>query len=182
MTGEPIRPQVKPTKRVKEPSRLRAIGRRKAARIAAGEERPGLRRTWIKRTPPPPVVGEEAGRMEFSRHAVCCVRELPGHICRGDIQCSHERNPQGGLPTGGGRKEDARLTVGMCAQGHLVEWHGCVGPFEGWSKQQRHDFMLLHYTALNDQWDALTPEAREWWVQLEAVNRKKRSEALRAAL
>jgi len=180
VTGEPLHPCPKPTARVKEPKRLKQIGEKKAAAIAAGAAHTGMKRSFIRPKPPRRLETEDAGRMQFARESMCVVRELPGHICVGRMQASHERNPQGGLPTGGGRKEDARLTVGMCERGHLAEWERHAGAFAGWSKQQRHDFMLVHYTALNEKWDALSDDARDWWQERAAIVKAAWREALRA--
>ncbi len=184
MIGEPIKPQPKPAPRApKERGRLRAVSAKRQQRIDAGKERAGLKRSFMKRRPPAPVVGEAAGRMEFARADMCVgLVEFPDHVCVGDTTASHERNPQGGLPTGTGRKEDARKTCGMCWGLHLNEWTTNTGYFEGWTKAQRHEFMLRHYTALNVKWDALTPEQREWWAGHAEVMRRRRAEALRAAL
>jgi len=179
VTGEPLHPCPKPTARVKEPKRLKQIGEKKAAAIAAGAAHTGMKRSFIRPKPPRRLETEDAGRMQFARESMCVVRELPGHICVGRMQASHERNPQGGPPTGGGRKEDARLTVGMCTHGHIAEWEEHAGAFAGWSKQQRHDFMLLHYTALNEKWDALEPSQREWWQEHAAVVKAQWREAMR---
>jgi hypothetical protein len=171
----------KPVRREKEPKRLRQVSAKKAARIAAGEERAGLKRSFMKRRPPTPVVGEAAGRMEFARADVCVgLSAFPDHVCVGDMTASHERNPEGGMPTGTGRKEDARKTCGMCWALHLNEWTTNSGNFAGWTKAQRHEFMLANYTALNAKWDALPPAGREWWAGHAEVMRRRRAEALRA--
>lgn len=179
MNGEPIRPCPKPVRVEREPKRLQQVSAKRAAKIAAGEARPGMKRSFVRPKPPRRLETEDAGRMQFARESFCVVRELPGHICVGRMQASHERNPQGGLPTGGGRKEDARLTVGMCTRGHIAEWEEHAGAFAGWSKQDRHDFMLLHCTALNEKWDALSDEAREWWQERAAIVKAQWREALR---
>lgn len=120
--------------------------------------------------------------MEFARHGICVGRvEFPDHVCVGDLTASHERNPQGQLPTGTGRKEDPRQTCTMCSKLHLNEWEARSGHFDGWSRDQRHDFMTVHTTAKNVEWDALTEEAREWWTEQEAINRKRRAQAGRSA-
>lgn len=182
MNGEPIRPCPKPVRAAKEPKRLRAVGLKKAARIAAGEERAGMKRGYMKKKPPRRLATEDAGRMEFARHGTCVGSIwFPGHICRGDLTASHERNPPGELPTGTGRKEDPRKTCRMCRGLHLDEWEARAGVFEGWTNEQRHDFMTARYTEVNIEWDALADEQREWWTEQEAINRKKRSEARRAA-
>lgn len=46
MNGEPIKPQVKPVRREKEPKRLRQVSVKRAARIAAGE--PAMSRSRLK--------------------------------------------------------------------------------------------------------------------------------------
>lgn len=141
----------------------------------------GLKRGGpIRSGAPRRLAGEDAGRLEFARHGVCVCRMLDGHVCRGDIQASHERNPIGELPTGTGRKEDPRLTCSMCAHGHLDEWEPRAGVFEGWSREQRHDFMAARCAELNGEWDALPDDQKEWWAQQAAVNAKKRAEARRA--
>lgn len=142
----------------------------------------GLKRGGpIRSGPRAQLVGEDAGRMEFARHGVCVGRvAFEDHVCVGDLTASHERNPQGQLPTGTGRKEDPRQTCRMCWGLHLNEWTTNTGHFAGWSKEQRHEFMAVHTTALNAEWDALPDDQKEWWAQQEAINRKRRAEARRA--
>lgn len=179
MNGEPIRPVPKPVHAEKEPSRLRQVSAKRAARIAAGE--PAMKRSYMKKHPPRRLETEDAGRMEFARAGRCVLLVFPGHVCRGANQASHERNPMGGLPTGMGRKEDARKTCTMCQHGHLDLWELHAGPFEGWTNEQRHEFMEASYEALNAEWDALPAEQREWWTERAAIMSKRRSEARRAA-
>lgn len=172
----------KPVRAEREPKGLRQVSAKRAARIAAGEDRAGLKRSRLKAKPPRRLEGEDAGRLEFARHGVCVGKvSFPDHVCVGDLTASHERNPIGELPTGTGRKEDPRKTVRMCWGLHLHEWEAYTGNFAGWSKQDRHDFMAIHYTALNVEWDALPPDQQEWWQQQATVNAKRRAEARRAA-
>lgn len=168
MTGEPIRPQVKPVRAAKEPQRLRQVSAKRAARIAAGEQ--PIARSWMKKGPPRRKSHHDydAGREEFARAQDCIGRSaFPGHICVGVNEASHERNPQGQLPTGTGRKEPSRLTVSKCSELHR-HWTNATGPFAGWSNDDRHAFMAPHIDATNALWDALTEEQREWWRDLAA--------------
>lgn len=136
----------------------------------------------LRSGPRAPLAGEDAGRLEFSRHGVCVgLISFADHVCVGDLQASHERNPQGQLPTGAGRKEDPRQTCTMCAGLHLNEWEARAGHFAGWSNDERHNFMAVHTGAKNAEWDALPDDQHEWWAQQEAINRKRRAEALRSA-
>lgn len=181
MNGEPLRPVPKPVKREKEPRRLQQVSDKRAARIAAGEERPGMKRSFIRPQPPRRLETEDAGRMQFAREQMCVgLVCFPGHVCRGETQASHERNPMGELPTGTGRKEDARKTCPMCAGLHLDEWERKRGPFKGWSKEQRHVWKAERDAETNAAWDALTEDAREWWQDRAALVKTLQHEARRA--
>lgn len=176
--GEPAFP--KPKREPKKRRQLRQVSAKRAARIAAGE--PAMKRSRIKPKPPRRLASEDAGRMEFARAGVCVGKlYFPGHVCRGDVQASHERNPMGGLPTGMGRKENARGTCSMCAWLHLECWEKHAGPFAGWPNEVRHAFMEAACAALNAEWDALSPEQREWWQERAAIAKKQRAEAMRGA-
>lgn len=183
MNGEPIRPVPKPTLRIKEPKRLQAIGKKKAARIAAGEERPGMKRSRIKPKPPRRLdgPGSDPGRLEYARAQLCVGAAcFPDHICIGDVQASHERNPMGGLPTGMGRKEPDYLTTSKCAELHR-QWTDHAGVFRGWSNERRHVWMAERITETQAGWEALNDSQREWWQGQAEVMRRRRAEALRAA-
>lgn len=181
MNGEPIRPCPKPVRAVKEPKRLQQVSAKRAARIAAGEEHAGMKRSFMVPKAPRRTESEDAGRMQFVREQMCVgLVCFPGHICVGETQASHERNPIGELPTGTGRKEDARKTCPMCRGLHINEWEAHAGIFAGWSRARRHAWMEDRYTETNAAWDALSTEQREWWQQRAVLAKAERAEALRA--
>jgi hypothetical protein len=120
----------------------------------------------------------DAGREEFARAQECVGIDLVGHECSGVMEASHERNPEGQLPTGTGRKEPSRLTVGKCSGLHR-EWTDATGPFDGWPNVIRHSWMAVEILALNDKWDRLTDDARATWQLVAIARRAERAAALR---
>lgn len=118
--------------------------------------------------------GSDPGRLEFVRSLPCLGAAMPSHICRGDVQASHDRHH-----TGLARKEPDRKTVPMCAGLHLDEWERRRGLFEGWDTERRHYWMRDRIAEVNLMWDALSDEGREWWQAQAEVARRRRAEALR---
>ena len=172
----------KPLPRVREPKGLNQISAKRAARIAAGEERAGMKRSRLKVKPPRRLdgPGSDPGRLEYARAQMCVgLVCFPGHVCIGDVEASHERNPMGGLPTGMGRKEDDRLTTSKCGELHR-QWTRAEGPFEGWSNERRHEWMAERIAETNAGWDELGPDQQDWWRGHAVVMAKRRAEARRA--
>lgn len=176
MNGEPIRPVPKPTRAPKEPRRLQPIGRRKAARIAAGEESPGLARGKPMRRKGDTAYSNrdrESGKMLFVRSTLpCAARAIPGiDPCRGEHQFAHlgDRKTNGGFrkcPDGEGGC--------LCAHHHqLVDnptgWSGRAGFYLDMSPELRAAFRVGAMAAADDAWNSLTVEQQDFWTDRAAM-------------
>lgn len=181
MNGEPIRPCPKLMKVEREPRRLQHMSAKRAARIAAGEERHGMKRSFMVPKAPRRLSHPDydAGREEYARRQMCVgLAAFPAHVCVGVNEASHERNPQGGMPTGTGRKEPSRLTVPKCSQLHR-DWTRTEGPFEGWPNDARHEWMLARTDETNVGWDALPTEQKDWYRGQAGIRKAQYREAMR---
>jgi len=177
----------KPTRRVKEPKRLKQVSDKRAARIAAGEERSGLARTSRLKARGNTAYANrerETGFMLFTRSTLpCAARAVEGiDPCRGVLQFAHlgDRTKNGGFrkcPDGEGGC--------LCAHHHQqvdnpTGWSGREGFYLRMSPPEREVFRGRAMLAAVEAWLELVPAQREWWDNRAAQLNAER-EARRAA-
>lgn len=189
MNGEPIRPVPKPEPRApKKPSRLRQISPARAARIAAGEEQPGMKRGGPMRRKGDTAYSNRerlTGKMLFvARVLPCAARAVEGAgPCIGDRQCAH----LGDRKTNGGFRKCPDDECGcLCAEHHrLVDnptgWSGREGFYLLMSPPERTAFRIAAMAAADEAWNELTDEQRDFWEDRAALEFARRGEARRAA-
>lgn len=157
----------KPVRREKEPKRLRQMSAKRAARVAAGE--PFMPRSAMKHSPPRRLDSDDSdpGRRAFARAQACVgLAFIPGHRCRGENECSHLRDQ-----TGAGLKEPDEFSCSMCRWLHAA-WEEHRGPFAGWTKEQRAEWMRERCAETHALWLALQEERRAWWREVGAQTRR----------
>jgi hypothetical protein len=183
VNGESIRPQPKPTRAPKERSRLRQVSPKRAARIAAGEERPGMKRGRPMRRKGDTAYANrdrEFGRMAFYHSLWCMLRDLarggnvePRHMmaalaCEGPIEVAHL-----GERAGYRRCSDAE-TAPLCRRHHRGI-DGTVGGRAKWyselGREDQRDLRdrLIRFSAY--YWDGLTPAEQAKWEQIAEARR-----------
>jgi hypothetical protein len=74
---------------------------------------------------------------------LCVGVAIYGHVCHGRIEQSHERKH-----TGLSLKAPPRRSVPMCSKLHQ-DWEQHRGPFEGWDRDRRVEFMDKHISREN---------------------------------
>ncbi len=163
----------KPVKRVKEPTRLRQVSSKRAARIAAGE--PAMARSRMEHKPPRRLddpAKHDAGRETWTRAQDCVgLSFLPGHRCIGDNTFSHERDH-----TGIGLKANVSRGCCMCWGLHQ-QWGAATtdgtGPFHGMTPEDRKRWMARRCDDFESAWQALTEEQRVWWREIGAQRERE---------
>jgi hypothetical protein len=121
-----VNPQPKPTRasRPRKPLRSRS---------------PIARTSWMRRKAPrrlsDPRQNDDA-RRDWTAHQVCIgVGRIPGHRCTGRIEVAHE-----GRKPGLAIKCSDHQAVPACTGIHR-DWTNHAGPFKGWSKERRREWM-----------------------------------------
>lgn len=179
MIGEAPRPCPKPVKRVKERKGLAQVSARRAARIAAGEERPGMARSWMKKGQKTTAYSKRErlwGFMCFVRRTLPCVaRTVDGSgPCVGGIQFMHLG------PRAGYRKCHDSMGGAGCA-GHHNQIDNPSGFYLEMADEQRADFRARVIAETWAAWDALGTEQQEWWDGEATRLRAESREAARGA-
>jgi hypothetical protein len=114
------------------PIRRKALPRKRSTPRRSGRERDVAYMLWVKTQ-------------------ICCAPDEPGPVgvgcCSGPIHAHHAGK------RAAGRKADDDTCISLCSR-HHNDWHGAVGPFAGWTREQRREWA-----------DARIAETRELWAR-----------------
>jgi hypothetical protein len=163
----------KPIRREREPQRLKQVSAKRAQRIAAGKERPGISRSrpGVHRKPGGTAHSRrprEFGRMKFARDTMACAVVLhnvpvpiPPGPCIGPLQYMHLGARKGY------RAPDSEGAPGCAHHHQMID--NPDGFYLAMTEEERADFRARAIAEQKACWDSLTPEQREWWDEQAAI-------------
>jgi hypothetical protein len=161
----------KPVRREKEPTRLRQVSAKRAARIAAGQERPGLKRSRMRRGKGRTAYARrprDVGRMLFVKSLYCYVGSVYGsEDCSRVIEAHHAGK------RGLGQKAPDDTCIPLCRRHHqqATDYSGFFSAASWPEPGSRARFVEGAIADTRAAWDALSEMEQSSWQALAAHSR-----------